>query len=236
VGTSVGAINAVSVAHDPSLEGILRLREMWSEMRNDDLFPGGRLVSAWHAFKRGSHVFSNTGLRRIIAKLEVTEFEELSLPVHIVATNLETGGEAWFHSGSLVEPLLASAAMPGIFPPVTIDGVSYIDGGIANNVPVSKAVELGATKVYILNVTGATQKRPLSRPHDFVMHGLVLARAQRYRLDIDRYREQAEIIEFPRIDVGHVPFTNLSQTPRLIEAGFQAGLTFLGGERLAVAE
>lgn len=229
VGTSVGALNAVAVAQDPSLQGVMALREVWLEMRRDDIFPGGRLVSAWHAFKRGSHVFSNTGLRRIIGRLGVENFEDLALPAHIVATNLETGAETWFHSGPLVDPLLASSAMPGIFPPVMIDGTSYIDGGIANNVPVSKAVELGARRIYLLNVSGATQKRMLSRPHDFVMHGLVLARAQRYRLDIERYRQQAEIIEFPPPVVGHVSFTNMSETPRLIEAGLQAGLEFLRG-------
>jgi NTE family protein len=117
--------------------------------------------------------------------------------------------------------------MPGIFSPVSIEGVPYIDGGISNNVPVGKAVELGAHRIYLLNVSGATQKRELSRPHDFAMHGLVLARAQRYRLDIEHYRERAQIIEFPPADVGHVAFTNLSQTARLIEAGFTAGLEFL---------
>ena len=227
VGTSVGALNAVAIAHDPTSAGALALRNVWTQMRSDDLFPGGRLVSAWHAFKRGSHVFSNTGLRRIIATLGVETFEELLLPSHIVATNLETGGETWFNSGPIIDPLLASSAMPGIFCPVTIAGVPYIDGGIANNVPVGKAVELGARKIYLLNVSGVTQRRELSRPHDFAMHGLVLARAQRYRLDIERYRDKAEIIEFPPADVGHVAFTNLSQTPRLIDAGFTAGLEFL---------
>lgn len=233
VGTSVGALNAVAVAQDPTSAGALALRDVWTQMRSDDLFPGGRLVSAWHAFKRGSHVFSNTGLRRIIGTLGVETFEELLMPAYIVATNLDTGAETWFNSGPILEPLLASSAMPGIFSPVTISGVPYIDGGIANNVPVGKAVELGARKIYLLNVSGATQKRELSRPHDFAMHGLVLARAQRYRLDIERYQEEAEIIEFPPADVGHVAFTNLSQTPRLIDSGFSAGLEFLRSRALA---
>lgn len=231
VGVSVGAFNAVYVAQEPSPSGAEELREVWMRMRRDDLFPGGRLVTAWHALRRGSYVYSNLGLRRLIeTEVAETTFEELKIPAHVVAANLETGREAWFSSGPFLEPLLASAAMPGVFSPVVIDGVAYIDGGVVNNVPISRAIEAGARRVYVLNTSGATQMRDLTRPHDFMMHGMVLARGQRYRHDLEHYRLEAEVIEFPAVEVGHVPFTNLSQTPRLIEAGFDAGLKFLRGE------
>lgn len=230
VGASVGALNAVFIAANPTLEGVEALRGVWARMRKDDLFPGGRLVSAWHAVRRGSFVFSNTGLRRIIdTDLGAETFEELRIPAHVVATKLAGGDEVWFSSGALLEPLLASAAMPGVFPPVTIDGATYIDGGVANNLPVTRAVELGARRMYVLNVHAMSQPRPLNRPYDFMMHGLVLARAQRFRQDIEKCRDHAEVIEFPVIDVGHVAFTNLSQTNRLIEAGYAKGRKFLEG-------
>jgi NTE family protein len=201
-------------------------------MRKDDLFPGGRLVSAWHAVRRGSFVFSNGGLRRIIEEgLTVRTFEELRIPAQVVATDIESGEEHWFASGEIMGPLLASAAMPGVFPPVAIEGTTYIDGGVANNVPVSKAIELGAKRVYVLNVHAMSQPRPLNRPYDFMMHGLVLARAGRFRREIARFREQAEVIEFPIVDVGHVAFTNLSQTERLIEAGYESGRAVLAIDR-----
>lgn len=229
VGSSVGSLNACFVASDPSLEGVELLRGVWMRMRKDDLFPGGRLVSAWHAVRRGSFVFSSAGLRRIINNdLEARSFEELRIPAYVAATNMASGEEAWFSSGGILEPLLASSAMPGVFPPVEINGVTYIDGGVANNVPAAKAVELGARTVYVLNVHAMSQHRPLNRPYDFMMHGLVLARAQRFRHEIEDLRKQAEIIEFPRIEVGHVAFTNLSQTERLISSGYEKGSDFLG--------
>lgn len=229
VGTSVGALNAVFLANDPTTEGVRRLHEVWSHMRRDDLFPGGRLVSAWHVLKRGSYVFSNAGLRRILqAELgDVDTFEALKLPVNLNATNMDTGEEVWFNSGPLLDPLLASAAMPGVFPPVTIGDATYIDGGVANNVPLSRAVEIGAKQIYVINVNASAQKRALSRPYDFMMHGFVLARAHRYRGDIVRYQQQAQIIEMPVADVGHVAFTNMSQTDRLIEAGYETATHFL---------
>lgn len=228
VGVSVGAFNAVFVASDPTPSGMEELGEIWLRMRKSDLFPGGRLSTAIHALRKGSHVFDSSGLRRLIdAELEVESFEELRVPAHVLATNLETGEEAWFSSGRILEPLIASAALPGLFPPVVIEGVRYVDGGIANNVPISKAVELGAGKIYVLNTTGATQRRDLSRPHDFMMHGMVLARSQRYRRDLVRYAREAEIIDFPPPDVGYVAFTDMSHTEELIEAGFTQGLRFL---------
>lgn len=228
IGVSVGALNAVAIAADPSREGAKKLEDIWMRMRRDDLFPGGRLVSAWHAVRKGTHLFSNAGLRRIIeTELEADTFEELELPVQICAARLDTGEEAWFSTGPIMEPILASSAMPGVFPPVDIEGVRYVDGGIANNVPISQAVELGAKKIYVLNVKAWSHDRPLNHPHEFAMHGLVLARAQRYKHDLEWCSEQAEVIEMPSVDVGHVPFTDLSQTTRLIETGRDAGMVAL---------
>ena len=232
IGTSAGALNSVFVAGDPTLDGATRLKDLWLRMKREDFFPRGRLVSALHAVRKGSHVFTSDGLRRLIEReLPETTFEALKIPAHVVATRLDTGEEAWFSSGSVIEPLLASAAMPGVFPPVVIDGISHFDGGVANNIPFSKAVELGATRIYVLNVHSWFQQRPLNRPHDFMMHGYLLARAQRYRMELEACRREAEVIEFPPIAVGHVPFTNLSQTERLIDAGYSGGLEFLKGDK-----
>lgn len=229
LGVSVGGVNGVFTASDPTPAGAKRLEEVWLRMKREHLFPKGKIVSAWNAVKRGSHVFSNAGLRKLLdSELVEKTFEDLQVPCQVVATNLETGAETWFSSGPITDPLLASSAMPGIFPPVEIDGVAYIDGGVANNIPFSRAVELGATKIYVLNVHSWFQPRPLTRPHDFMMHGYLLARAQRYRHDLERLSPRAQIIEFPPVDVGHVPFTNLSQTERLIQAGRTAALEFLG--------
>lgn len=230
IGTSVGALNASFIANDPTENGAQALTEVWHRMRKDDMFPGGRFGTMMHAVRRGSHVYSDAGLRRIIASSLPLTFEELTVPLHVVATNLSTGDETWFSSGELMDPLLASAAMPGVFPPVEIGGVTYIDGGVSNNVPVSKAIELGARHVHVLNVFAAGQGRALNRPHDFMMQGLVLARAQRYRRDLEQYRVKATIHEFPAVQVGHIPFTSLEHTERLMTSGYEEGRKFLEGE------
>lgn len=228
VGTSAGALNAIYIANNPSVEGASALRELWTRIKKEDLFPRGRLMSAIQALRRGSHVYSNEGLRHVVEQeLPDLTFEDLAIPAHVVATHLDTGDETWFSSGPILDPLLASSAMPGVFPPVLIDGARYIDGGVANNIPFSRAVELGATKIFVLNCHSWFQQRPLNRPHDFVMHGYLLARAQRYRHDIEECRRVAEVVEFPPMDVGYVPFTNLTNTERLIDAGFTEAMAFL---------
>ncbi len=240
IGASVGALNASLIANDPTERGAHALTEVWLRMRKDDMFPGGRFETMMHAVRRGSHVYSSAGLRRIIASALPLAFEELTVPLHVVATDLASGDETWFSSGELMDPLLASAAMPGVFPPVEISGRTYIDGGVANNVPVSRAIELGAKYIHVLNVNSAGQGRALNRPHDFMMQGLVLARAQRYRRDLEKYRAQATIHEFPAVQVGHIPFTSLEHTQRLMKAGYEDGRKFLdtesGAGRLAEAQ
>jgi NTE family protein len=90
-------------------------------------------------------------LKNLLARhLSYRRLEEAQIPCHVVATNALGGGEVRFSSGFVVERLLASTAIPGVFPPVRIAGKYLLDGGIANNTPISTAVDLGATRVIVL--------------------------------------------------------------------------------------
>jgi NTE family protein len=70
------------------------------------------------------------------AHLRAKRIEDLGLPVHIAVTDLEHGGQRVLSQGELVPALLASSAIPVLFPPVPIDGVFCVDGGLSNNLPV----------------------------------------------------------------------------------------------------
>src|SRR5438309_317655 len=69
-----------------------------------------------------------------------------------VAASADTGRERWFARGSVRDALLASCALPAVFPPVEIDGERYIDGGVVNNVPISRALALGAHRIWVFHV------------------------------------------------------------------------------------
>lgn len=238
VGTSVGALNGVFLATEPGSEGIARLRDVWLELRDEDLFPGVRRRSSWaRMLMRGNRIFDNTGLSNLIeSRLGIETFEEADLPIGIVATDLETGKDVVFSSGPIAPPLLASAAMPGIYPPVEIDGRFFIDGGVTNSVPMAPAVEMGAGRIYVLNCSGSNQeRRPLHRPMDYLLHAFMLARSQRFERDLADLRERVEIVNVPSPNLGFaVPFTSLDHSEMMLRLGYETAARFL--ERRASAD
>lgn len=240
VGTSVGALNATFIAFDPTLDGVERLDRIWRDLHDADLFPGGRLKASWaRMLVRGDHVFENTGMRRmILTRLGDANFEDAQIPLGIVATDLETGSERLFNSGDVVRPLLASTAMPGVFPPVEIDGRMFIDGGVANNVPISPAVALGAKTVYVLNSTAqSTQRRPLNRPIDYLLHAFSLARSQRLTIEQPLLADRVRLVVLPAAPVDFfVPFASLDHTSELIEVAYESTARFLSGETESIVE
>lgn len=70
-------------------------------------------------------------------KLRAKTFEELRIPLRVVATNLDKGLSTVFSSGKLIEPIVASCSVPVLFSPKIINGVHYVDGGVLKNFPVS---------------------------------------------------------------------------------------------------
>ena len=153
LGCSVGALNGVAIAAEPSLAMVGRLQETWLDLEGRDVLPAGLLPTTVQLARKGEAVHGNEGLRTVLEEiLPVATFEELAVPFQCVATDIVAAREVWFSSGTLVEPILASAALPAMLPPVEIDGVRYIDGAVVNDVPVTRAVDLGATTIYILHV------------------------------------------------------------------------------------
>ncbi|MFZ2388625.1 MAG: patatin-like phospholipase RssA [Polaromonas sp.] len=78
--------------------------------------------------------------------------EELGLPFGAVATALHSGTEVWLRSGSTVNAVRASIALPGLFTPVQRDGRLLVDGGLVNPVPVSLARAMGADIVIAVDL------------------------------------------------------------------------------------
>jgi NTE family protein len=240
VGTSVGGFNATWIAFDPTPHGAHTLEDHWREMKEGDLFPGGRFRASWaRMFVRGNKVFDNSGLRRFIEqRLGSPRFEDAAIPLGITATELDTGAEALFTSGPLTEPLIASAAMPGIFPPVEIEGRQYIDGGVSNNVPIAPAVTMGARTVYVMNATShSRQRRPLVRPMDYLLHAFTLARAQRLVLEQTHYADKVKLVMLPTVSLDFfVPFASLDHTSKLIDVSYEQTRRFLSGQTDVVEE
>lgn len=199
VGTSVGAYNGAAVATEPSLTRLERLAEIWAGMKSEKVFPGGPLSKAWNLLRRDDHLFSNEGLFELFDQADSAErFEQLVVPLRVVATDLNSGEEVVFASGPLRPAVLASAALPGLFPPVEHDGRLLVDGAVVNGVPLWHALSGPVERVYVLNVAGAERTRPIRSPLDVAVRAFAIARNQRFDLEQRHLPPGVDVIVLPR--------------------------------------
>lgn len=132
-GCSAGALIGAYYASGHSVE---TMRTYMREQRTTSLFS---------LRFDGLSLLNTDGFRDYLhSHLGDTRFEDLPIPFYVVCTDLESGKEVVINRGPLVDAILASSAIPGIFPPVEIDGHLLVDGGLSNNVPVSALVNSGA--------------------------------------------------------------------------------------------
>lgn len=222
VGCSVGAINAAAVAADPTVGGIELLRDIWISIRDDVICPAGRLSGIRLLTHRGHSLQPNEGLRHLLeTHLPYRTFEEFPTPFHVVAASLTTGHDRWFHSGDVVNPILASAALPAIFPPVEIDGEQLIDGAVVDNVPISKALALGATRIFVFHVGNFERARPLPRkPLDVLVQSFSIARNHRFLREAHDAPEGVEMTVLPGVDPGRLRYDDFRHSRRLIAQGY----------------
>jgi NTE family protein len=232
VGTSAGAINAAYLAFDPGLDGARRLADIWTSVRTRDVF---RLpVKPWVILRRlrGESLYGNEGLRSLLERFAPYEYiEDAEVALRIVASDFETGREIAFHSGPLVEAVLASSALPGLFPPVEIGGRLYVDGGIADNVPISPAVGAGATEIYVIRTgfdcpVGTRSLKALDVLWRSIGHLLNRTLAE----DVRRFRRAARIVVVPSPCIAPTPIWNLSRGRSLIDEAHRIAAEFLDRE------
>ena len=200
VGASAGAINGAFFAANPTADGVTRLDALWRGLRRHDVFPL-TLRSLWGLVSRRGHLVDSNGLRHLLERnLPYSRLENAALPIHIVASDMVTGAEVVLSHGPVVDAVLASAAIPGVFEPVRIDGRLLVDGGVANNTPISTAVRLGATRVIVLPTGFACAlKRMPQGAVARAMHALSLVVARQLVQDAERYASTVELHIVPSL-------------------------------------
>lgn len=199
VGSSVGAINAAYFAGDPTPAGVSRLEAIWRGLRRSDVFPAPGLGGLLGLLSRRDYLVEASGLARLLERhLPHRRLEEARLPCHIVTTDLLDGIELRLCRGPAIPALLASAAIPGVFPAVRVDGCTLVDGGVANHTPISTAVELGATRVVVLP-TGysCALEAPPKGAIAAALQGLNILIVRQLVDALRRFRAQAEILIVP---------------------------------------
>ncbi len=213
VGTSVGALHGALVAREPSVASVERLESAWGELARLGVLGRSWFTDATILLRTRTHVRSNAPLRALAGRLlGVETFEELEVPFQCVAACIERSAEHWFSRGPLVDAILASSAVPGILPPVEIDGEHFIDGGIVNSVPLGRAVELGADEVFVLH--GGRLDQPLSAPRslrDVAMVAFEVARRNRFVRELADVPDGVRVHVLPTGDPSPPAYNDLTQ-------------------------
>jgi NTE family protein len=162
VGTSVGSINGALLAFDPD-GGIDRLTDIWPSISTARVFPGGWLGRLRTLQATKAWLSDNAGIAGILGEhLPARRFADLTLPFGAVTADYVTAEPVVVTSGDLHSAILASAAIPGIFPPVRVGERTLVDGGLLANVPVRQALDMGAASVVVLDcgLWGVTMTNP----------------------------------------------------------------------------
>ncbi len=198
VGTSIGALNGVLVAADPA-SAADRLSRMWQGEELRLAFSEKLWSRAVRLVRSGTHLHSFEPLRQVLAAaLPGPDFADLELPFQCVAASIESASARWFSQGPVVPAVMASCAVPGLLPPVEIGAAHYFDGGLVDSIPVGRAVMLGATTVYVLQV--GRIESPLAVPTKPWEVGLVafeIARRHRFHEEMSSLPEGVQVHVLP---------------------------------------
>ena len=231
VGTSVGAINGAVVAADPA-GAAHRLSHIWSRLDTDRVFPHRVIQPVQSLLTHRGSVFSESGLGRVLSAVLAGHdtFDDLALPLHVVTTDVASGLPLVISTGPLVPALLASAAIPGVFPPVERDGRLLCDGGLVANVPLQQAVAAGARSLVVLDCTfpGHAPIPPGTLAETMLFAATVVLRSQSSGT-LASLPPDITLLRIPGPAPAPVWPLGFHDTLALIDASYEAARAFLAG-------
>lgn len=230
LGTSIGALNGAMVARDPTPAVIDRLVKLWESATVDrQIYADNALQRVRRAVTSRTHLYSSDGLRdRLREEFGHLNIEDLPVRFSVCAASIERAAEHWFETGPLVEAVLASAAVPGLLPPAEIGAEHYLDGGIVNSIPLGRAIQLGARRVFVLQV--GRIDRPLSKPtnpFEVARVSFEIARRHRFNRELAEAPDDVEIHVLPAAgtsakDDSPWAYRDFTSVPDKIEATYAA--------------
>jgi len=232
VGTSIGAANAAFIASNPSARRARALSSLWRRVRPRDVFPVNPVRMARAALRRGA-LFSTGPLRALLEReISYERIEQAAASLRIVATAFEDGTEVVFDSGPVVDAILASTALPGVFPPYDVAGRLHLDGGLVDHVPLQPAIDAGADTIYVLSVGF-----PCPPPDDHrsaaavLTHSVGILLSQRLRLEgvhLPGHDPSLQIVNIPPICT-QLGLRDFSRSAELIRRAKEQTAVFLEG-------
>jgi NTE family protein len=239
LGTSVGALNGALVAADPGPGVIERLVRLWeSAAASKEVYGDGAFRQVTRAVRTGTHLHSAKPLReRLQQELDDLTFDELEIPFQCCAASIERAAEHWFTEGRVVDAVVASAAVPGLLRPARVGGEHFLDGGIVNSIPVGRAVECGAERIYVLQVGRVDRPlKPPRKPWQVARVSFEIARRHRFHREMAALpgHVTAHVLPSgagspagPRRDDSLLSYRDFSAVLRRIDAAYESSVAYL---------
>jgi NTE family protein len=237
VGTSIGALNGAYLAGHSDLVGMQRLGTLWSGVRRPDVFSLTVSGLLRGVVGRRDHLFEDVRLRELIMRTDLgfARLEEAPIPVHVVATDLLSGDPVVLSSGDTIQALLASAAIPGVFSPVTVAGRVLVDGGLVANLPVIQAVELGATRLFVLpTMSDAITTAPRGAV-EMLQRSMTIATLAPVRRALAHAAQSAEVHLLPVPAIAFPSMFDFGETQAMIESAYLSAAAWVRTQELEVA-
>jgi len=218
-GASAGALNAAWVAGDPNLEGLDALADVWTSLRARDVFPLRPLTGLLGFLGRRDALVSPSGLRALVAaNLRFDRIEDARIPLCVVATEVTSGREVALTAGSALDAIISSATVPGVLPPVRVNGRTLMDGGVVNNTPISNAIDAGATVIYVLPTGYACDLQHVPRSAiGMTLQAISLLVQQRLITDVHELQDRVDLRVLPPLCPLNISPADFSHARELID-------------------
>jgi NTE family protein len=232
VGTSVGAVNGAFIASRPFTPATTdELAEVWRGLGRGQVFPLNPLSGFLGFFGARTHLVPDRGLRDLLVQHVAFErLEQTEVPFYVITTDVLTGSEVRLSRGPALDAVMASAAIPGVFPPVDWGDRHLMDGGIANHAPISDALELGAERIYVLPTGIACDlAEPPHGALGMLLHSMSLLLMRRLQVEVELLADRAELIVLPPPCRPGVSPIDFSRSEELIQRGLEESSNYLDG-------
>lgn len=233
VGCSVGALNAVYVAADPTPARTEDLSRLWLSLERRHVFGSRRHKTLLNALARRDHVYENTALISTIQRMcPVIDLADLSVETHVVTTDLDAARPHWWTYGPARPILQATTALPGVFAPVLMPGPGgpsrHIDGGVAVPVPTAYAAAMDVDVVYVLDVALGTAPAPERlNAFDVLLRSFSISRYANLPQHGSLARPGQEIVQLPPPATAGHDMRDFSNTAAFMADAYAASTEFL---------
>lgn len=231
VGTSVGALNGTVVADDPDAAAD-RLAALWSTVTREDVF-GKTLPTAYRLASRQSSAIDSRALQAFVERaIASRDFADLKIAHTAITTDFDTGEMVPLRDGDLISAVMASAAIPAVFPVVERNGRRLVDGGVVANVPIGVAAAQGAQTIVVLDcgfTVIAPQKEETLRANLLRMAAIMAS--QQVRRDLEKVRDQTVLYLPGPWPIGSRP-DDFRRSQELAAAAYELSIEWLSELRI----